>query len=57
MLPDVSDVDIEASDVLVPSNQHSWVVVDTDTPYGLCIWDAGYQSYVIWIYTEIENII
>ena len=57
MLPDVIDVEIESSDVLVPSNQHCWVVVDTNTLYLLCTCDTGYQSYVIWNYTEVEKII
>ena len=57
MFPDVNDVEIEASDVLAPSNQHWWVIVDTNTPHLLRTCDVAYQSYVIWIYTEIENII
>ena len=57
MFPDVTTCEIESSDVLVPSNQHCWVIVDTDTLTTHSVCDTGYQSYVIWIYTEIENII
>ena len=57
MLPYVTTCEIESSDVLVPSNQYWWVIVDTDTPHLLSTCDIGYLSYVIWIYTEVENII
>ena len=56
MLPDVTTCEIESSDVLPPSNQHCWVIVDTDTQHVLCVCDTGYQSYFIWIYTEVEKI-
>ena len=57
MFPDVTTCEIESIDMLVPSNQHWWVIVDTNTPHLLRTCDVAYQSYVIWIYTEIENII
>ena len=44
MLPDVTTCEIKSSDVLPPSKQHWWVIVDTETPHLQCIWDASYQS-------------
>ena len=41
MFPDVNDVEIESSNVQPPSNQHWWVIVDTDTIHFLCVCDAG----------------
>ena len=42
MFPDVSVIEIESCDMLVPSDQDCWVVVDTNTENILCVCDTGY---------------
>ena len=52
---DVIAAEVEASDVLWPTDQDCWVVVDADTLYFLCVCDFGYQCYVVLNNSEVEN--
>ena len=56
MLPYIIAVEIESSYVLLPPYQDRRVIIDTNTPHFLCIWDVCVQRDVVWIYSEVENI-